>query len=120
MPFDTPWRTLQIADQATGLVESNLILNLNEPNALGDVSWVKPSKYVGVWWSMHLNQQTWATGPTHAATTATTKRYIDFAAAHAFAVCWWKAGIPAGTASGLAMAAASISPEQRQISTCQR
>lgn len=63
---------------------NNLILNLNEPNALGDVSWVKPSKYVGVWWSMHLNQQTWATGPTHAATTATTKRYIDFAAAHGF------------------------------------
>lgn len=60
LPFDTPWRTLQIADQATGLVESNLILNLNEPNILGDVSWIKPSKYVGVWWSMHLNQQTWA------------------------------------------------------------
>ncbi|SOU06840.1 glycoside hydrolase family 97 protein [Xanthomonas arboricola] len=84
LPFDTPWRTLQIADQATGLVESNLILNLNAPNALGDVSWVKPSKYVGVWWSMHLNQQTWATGPTHGATTANTKRYIDFAAAHGF------------------------------------
>ncbi|KTF36478.1 glycoside hydrolase family 97 protein [Xanthomonas vesicatoria] len=84
LPFDTPWRTLQIADQATGLVESNLILNLNEPNALGNVDWVKPSKYVGVWWSMHLNQQTWATGPKHAATTATTRRYIDFAAAHGF------------------------------------
>ncbi|KHL54822.1 glycoside hydrolase family 97 protein [Xanthomonas cannabis] len=84
LPFDTPWRTLQITDQATGLVESNLILNLNEPNALGAVDWVKPSKYVGVWWSMHLNQQTWATGPTHAATTATTRRYIDFAAAHGF------------------------------------
>ncbi|TQU47770.1 hypothetical protein DB808_23980, partial [Xanthomonas perforans] len=84
LPFDTPWRTLQIADQATGLVESNLILNLNEPNVLGDVSWIKPSKYVGVWWSMHLNQQTWATGPKHGATTATTKRYIDFAADHGF------------------------------------
>ncbi|MCC8535488.1 glycoside hydrolase family 97 protein [Xanthomonas axonopodis pv. poinsettiicola] len=84
LPFDTPWRTLQIADQATGLVESNLILNLNEPNALGNVDWVKPSKYVGVWWSMHLDQQTWATGPKHAATTATTRRYIDFAAAHGF------------------------------------
>uniref|UniRef100_UPI0030C834F3 glycoside hydrolase family 97 N-terminal domain-containing protein n=1 Tax=Xanthomonas citri TaxID=346 RepID=UPI0030C834F3 len=84
LPFDTPWRTLQIADQATGLVESNLILNLNEPNQLGDVSWIKPSKYVGVWWSMHLNQQTWATGPKHGATTATTKRYIDFAADHGF------------------------------------
>ncbi|MCF5992778.1 glycoside hydrolase family 97 catalytic domain-containing protein, partial [Xanthomonas perforans] len=84
LPFDTPWRTLQIADQATGLVESNLILNLNEPNVLGDVSWIKPSKYVGAWWSMHLNQQTWATGPKHGATTATTKRYIDFAADHGF------------------------------------
>ncbi len=84
LPFDTPWRTLQIADQATGLVESNLILNLNEPNVLGEVSWIKPSKYVGVWWSMHLNQQTWATGPRHGATTATTKRYIDFAADHGF------------------------------------
>ncbi|MFO3706959.1 glycoside hydrolase family 97 protein [Xanthomonas codiaei] len=84
LPFDTPWRTLQIANQATSLVESNLILNLNEPNALGNVDWVKPSKYVGVWWSMHLDQQTWATGPKHAATTATTRRYIDFAAAHGF------------------------------------
>jgi alpha-glucosidase len=45
------------------LVESNLILNLNEPNALGDVSWFKPSKYVGVWWSLHLDKESWATGP---------------------------------------------------------
>ncbi|MDQ3040056.1 MAG: glycoside hydrolase family 97 N-terminal domain-containing protein, partial [Pseudomonadota bacterium] len=51
-PFTTPWRTLQIADRAGGLVESNLILNLNEPNKLGDVSWFKPHKYVGVWWSL--------------------------------------------------------------------
>ena len=82
LPFDTPWRTLQIADSAGGLVDSSLILNLNEPNALGDVSWVHPAKYVGVWWSMHLNQESWATGPKHAATTANTRRYIDFAAAH--------------------------------------
>jgi alpha-glucosidase len=84
LPFDTPWRTLQISDSAGGLVESNLILNLNEPNKLGDVGWVHPAKYLGVWWSMHLNQETWSTGPKHAATTANTKRYIDFAAAHGF------------------------------------
>jgi len=84
LPFDTPWRTLQISDRAGGLVESNLILNLNEPNKLGDVGWVHPAKYIGVWWSMHLNQETWSTGPKHAATTANTKRYIDFAAAHGF------------------------------------
>ncbi len=84
LPFSTPWRTLQIADRAGGLVESDLILNLNEPNALGDVSWVKPAKYLGVWWSMHLDEESWATGPRHAATTAKTKKVIDFAAANGF------------------------------------
>lgn len=83
-PFATPWRTIQIADRAGGLVESNLILNLNEPNRLGDVSWFKPSKYVGVWWSLHLDKETWGTGPKHGATTANTRRYIDFAAKHGF------------------------------------
>ncbi|QNP39583.1 glycoside hydrolase family 97 protein [Lysobacter solisilvae (ex Woo and Kim 2020)] len=83
-PFATPWRTIQVADRAGGLVESNLILNLNEPNKLGDVSWFKPSKYVGVWWSLHLDQQTWGTGPKHGATTENTKRYIDFAAKYGF------------------------------------
>ena len=84
LPFSTPWRTMQIADRAGGLVESDLILNLNEPNALGDVSWVKPSKYLGVWWSMHLDEESWATGRRHAATTAKTKKVIDFAAANGF------------------------------------
>lgn len=84
LPFSTPWRTLQIADRAGGLVESDLILNLNEPNALGDVSWVKPSKYLGVWWSMHLDEESWATGARHAATTAKTRKVIDFAAANGF------------------------------------
>ncbi|MBA0389474.1 glycoside hydrolase family 97 protein [Stenotrophomonas maltophilia] len=84
LPFATPWRTLQIADRAGGLVESDLILNLNEPNALGDVGWVKPAKYLGVWWSMHLDNESWATGPKHAATTAKTKKVIDFAVAHGF------------------------------------
>jgi len=83
-PFDTPWRTIRIADSAAALYESNLELNLNEPNALGDVSWFKPAKYVGVWWELHLENTTWATGPKHGATTANTKRYIDFAAKHGF------------------------------------
>ncbi len=83
-PFATPWRTIQISDRAGGLVESNLILNLNEPNKLGDISWFHPAKYVGVWWSLHLDKETWATGPKHGATTANTKRYIDFAAGNGF------------------------------------
>lgn len=83
-PFHTPWRTLQIADRAGGLYESNLILNLNEPNALGDVSWVQPGKYVGIWWSLHLDTETWATGERHGANTANARRYVDFAAEHGF------------------------------------
>src|SRR5690606_20955629 len=57
-PFHTPWRALLLADTAGGLVESSLILNLNEPNAIGDVSWFRPMKYVGVWWEMHLGTKT--------------------------------------------------------------
>jgi alpha-glucosidase len=83
-PFKTPWRTIQISESAGALAESSLILNLNEPNKLGDVSWFKPAKYVGVWWSLHLDIQSWATGAKHGATTANTKRYIDFAAANGF------------------------------------
>jgi len=83
-PFTTPWRTLQIADDAGGLVTSDLILNLNEPNALGDVAWFVPHKYVGVWWSLHLDTESWASGPKHGATTTNVKRYIDFAAANGF------------------------------------
>ncbi len=83
-PFVTPWRTIQVARNATGLLESSLILNLNEPNKLGDVSWVEPGKYVGIWWAMHLGEKTWGSGPTHGATTEEAKRYIDFAAEHGF------------------------------------
>jgi alpha-glucosidase len=83
-PFNTPWRTLQIADSAAGLYMSDLILNLNEPNKLGDVSWFKPYKYVGIWWGMHLDTMSWASGPKHGATTDNAKRYIDFAAANGF------------------------------------
>lgn len=82
--FNTPWRTIQIAKNAVGLLNSHLILNLNEPNKLGDVSWVKPGKYVGIWWGMHLGVNTWGSGKVHGATTNETKRYIDFAAKHGF------------------------------------
>lgn len=82
--FVTPWRTLQVSDNAAGLANSDLILNLNEPNALGDVSWAKPSKYLGIWWCMHINECSWGSGEIHGATTERTKDYIDFAAAHGF------------------------------------
>ncbi|QOD62429.1 glycoside hydrolase family 97 protein [Polaribacter haliotis] len=96
LPFTTPWRTVQIADNAPDLIASKLIVNLNEPNKLGDVSWVKPMKYVGIWWEMHLKKSSWAYGmsldenenwidtgkrnPKHGATTENTKKFIDFAA----------------------------------------
>lgn len=83
-PFATPWRTLQIAGNAAGLAMSDLILNLNEPNKLGDVSWFKPSKYVGIWWAMHLDTWSWASGPKHGATTEHARQYIDFAARNGF------------------------------------
>jgi alpha-glucosidase len=84
-PLKTPWRTIQIADNAGELITSYLILNLNEPNALGDVSWVKPAKYIGIWWGMHIGKWTWGSGPKHGATTENTKAYLDFAAEYAFA-----------------------------------
>ncbi len=83
-PFTTPWRTVIMADNAAGLVESNIELNLNEPNKLGDVSWFKPAKYVGIWWGMISGEWSWAEGPKHGATTARAKQYIDFAAKHKF------------------------------------
>jgi alpha-glucosidase len=83
-PFKTPWRTVQVAANAAALLDSSLILNLNEPNVLGDVSWVEPGKYVGIWWAMHINERTWESGPKHGATTAEARRYIDFAARHGF------------------------------------
>jgi alpha-glucosidase len=80
--FTTPWRTLRVAATAGALYESNLELNLNEPSRLGDVSWVQPGKFAGVWWEMHLERSTWHSGARHGATTANAKRHIDFAAQH--------------------------------------
>ena len=83
-PLKTPWRTIQIAENTGDLITSYMILNLNEPNVLGDVSWVKPAKYIGIWWGMHLNKWTWGSGPNHGATTENTKAYLDFAAKYGF------------------------------------
>jgi alpha-glucosidase len=103
-PAVTPWRTLMVEDSAAGLMTNYLTLNLNEPNKLGDVSWFKPAKYVGIWWELHLEKSSWKSGPIHGATTANAKKYIDFAAKHGFAGVlvegwnegwdgeWWKPG----------------------------
>ncbi len=83
--FRTPWRTLIVADRAVDLIPAaDITLNLNEPSRIADTSWIRPGKYVGVWWEMHIGRSTWATGPRHGATTENVKRYIDFAAAHGF------------------------------------
>lgn len=84
--FHTPWRMGLVSDDAAGLLESNLLLNLNAPNVLGDVSsYARPMKYMGIWWEMHLGKNTWdlASGK-HGATTANAKKLIDFAAQHGF------------------------------------
>jgi len=93
LPFHTPWRTIQITDNAPDLITSNLIVNLNEPNKLGDVSWFTPMKYTGVWWEMHLGKSSWDYGMEmedgvwkdtgkahgkHGATTENVKQFIDF------------------------------------------
>ncbi len=88
-PFQTPWRTIQIGDEAVDLLNSDLILNLNEPNKLGDVSYFEPGKYAGIWWDQHIRNGTWGQVQgdiegLHAATTERTKKYIDFAAENGF------------------------------------
>lgn len=102
-PCKTPWRTIMITDDARKILASRLILNLNDPCALDDVSWIHPVKYVGVWWEMITGMGKWSyTDPVpacrlgvtdysartphgkHSANTANVKRYIDFAAEHGF------------------------------------
>lgn len=99
-PAISPWRTIMISDDARDIVASKMILNLNEPCKIEDTSFIKPMKYVGIWWEMHVGKATWdytgsQTASTaqnndlksavkHGATTENTKRYIDFAAKHGF------------------------------------
>lgn len=84
LPFHTPWRTIRIADTAAGLYANDIDLNLNEPSKIADISWFKPHKYIGIWWEMHLDKSSWASGPKHGATTANAIRHLDFAAKHGF------------------------------------
>lgn len=83
-PFKTPWRILVIGKTPGDLVSSTLMLNLNEPSKIEDLSWIRPSKYIGIWWGMHLDKYSWGSGEKHGATTENTKEYIDFAAEHGF------------------------------------
>jgi len=101
-PCHSPWRTIIVSDRAAAILESKLILNLNDPCKYADVSWIKPVKYVGVWWEMITGRSSWAytdlpsvklgqldysrTQPSgkHAANTAHVREYIDFAALHHF------------------------------------
>ena len=84
LPSESPWRTIIISKEAKGLVSSNLILNCNEPSLVEDPSWIKPSKYIGIWWGMILGKWTWGEGPRHGATNQRAKEYIDFASEHGF------------------------------------
>jgi alpha-glucosidase len=79
-PFETPWRIIVLADDLNELVNSRLMLNLNEPNKIADTQWIQPMKYIGIWWGMHMKTMTWTEGPIHGATTENMMRYIDFAA----------------------------------------
>lgn len=80
LPFFTPWRSIQISEDAGGLITSNLIVNLNEPNKLGDMSWFTPMKYMGIWWEMHIGTKSWdMKSGKHGATTEHAKKFIDFA-----------------------------------------
>jgi alpha-glucosidase len=83
-PFTTPWRTVLIGETPAALADSRMQLNLNEPNKLGDVSWIGLGKYMGIWWEMHLNRSTWGSGDKHGANDTNVRRYIDFAAKYGF------------------------------------
>ncbi|WP_020598861.1 glycoside hydrolase family 97 protein [Spirosoma panaciterrae] len=84
-PTQTPWRTILVSDKATDLLASKMILNLNEPSTIADPSWIKPQKFVGMWWEMHIGKATWEkAGGKHGANTQNVKKYIDFAAKYGF------------------------------------
>ncbi len=97
-PAKTPWRTIIVSDKAAEILASKMILNLNEPTKIADTSWIKPQKFVGVWWELQIGKSTWSYADVdnvkidetdwkslkpngrHGANTANVKRYIDFAA----------------------------------------
>lgn len=75
--FMSPWRTIQIGEKPGDLIESYLILNLNEPNVLDDTDWIKTYKYLGIWWGMHISKYTFYEGAKHGASTTNAFEYID-------------------------------------------
>ncbi len=81
----TPWRTILVSDKAVDMIASKTILNLNEPSVIAETDWIKPQKFMGVWWEMHINKADWklSTGK-HGARTENVKKYIDFASQHKF------------------------------------
>ncbi len=101
-PFKTPWRTVTVGEKATDILASNLILNLNDPCVLDDVSWIHPTKYMGVWWEMITGKSSWSytwadnfdlatfdyskakPNGIHGANNENVRRYIDFASEHGF------------------------------------
>lgn len=83
-PFKTPWRTISVGKKAGDIATSKVMLNLNEPCKIEDLSWITTSKYLGIWWGMHLDKYTWGQGKIHGATTENTKAYMDFAAENGF------------------------------------
>jgi hypothetical protein len=102
-PAQSPWRTIIVSDKAAEVLASRITYNLNEPSKIEDTSWIKPMKYVGVWWEMITGKSSWSytndfkavklgltdyskakPNGTHGATTANVKKYIDFAAKHGF------------------------------------
>lgn len=83
-PFSTPWRFVILADNLPQMMASRIMLNLNEPCKIANTSWIRPMKFIGIWWGMHLEQMTWHQGPKHGATTENMKRYLDFAKANGF------------------------------------
>ena len=81
-PFVTPWRTLQLADRAERPGPFGARAEAESPSRIADTRWIRPMKYDGIWWGMHVNTMTWSSGPLHGATTANARKYIDFAAAN--------------------------------------
>ncbi|HPT12071.1 MAG TPA: glycoside hydrolase family 97 N-terminal domain-containing protein, partial [Bacteroidales bacterium] len=79
-PFNTPWRTVIVAREPAKLIESRMMLNLNEPSKIADMSWIKPTKFMGIWWGMFTDVFTWSQGPKHGATTKNAIKYIDYCA----------------------------------------
>lgn len=77
-PFVMPWRTITVANRPADLAASRMMLNLNEPSKIEDTSWIKPTKFMGIWWGMFTGVFTWSSGARHGATTENAKQYIDY------------------------------------------